>query len=368
MAAHYLYIAKTMPGEFRALSELESGYKKKMLTLFDLSTIEGDEARFKGVKDPNAAYIIEVAERINGIWDGTTLIDATRWSADATINSGQQIIPYFCDQLVSWGLDVVPVIGYDRWGSEVYRQGLQGINLSDGQLVCLRLESYAFKDAEDPEFLRDQIKEILEAMKVDPANYLVLVDFEDTTVASLEQFVNSGTNVMEALDKLGFARCATAGCSIPPFIDQALPKHNSTGKIIRKEWTLAQTFMETYPQYSWLYGDYGVRGPKSADVPNKHTNGKIRYTTSGAYFAARGHSLSEGNKGAQMYALAKWIMDSEYFMHGDFSWGDREIIRCALKQFKGRSVDWIAIDTNHHLTWVVQEVEELVMRLARVKG
>jgi hypothetical protein len=36
--------------------------------------------------------------------------------------------------------------------------------------------------------------------------------------------------------------------------------------------------------------------------------------------------------------------------------------------FKGNPSDWIAIDTNHHLTWVVQEVEELVMPLARAKG
>jgi hypothetical protein len=365
MAAHHLYIAKTLPGEFRAMSELRSGHEKRMLTLFDLSKPKEELARFEDAKDRDAAYIAEVAERIAGVWSGTTLIDAMRWGAGATIKSGQSIVPYFYDQLVGWGLDVVPVIGYDRWGSEVYRKGLEGITLRDGQLVCLRLESYAIKDAEDPEFFQEQIKEIVDAMKVDPSNYLVLIDFEDTTVASLEQLVNSGNSVIQALAEFGFTKYATAGCSIPQFINEALPKHNSTGKIIRKEWTIFQTFMSAYPQYSWLYGDYGVRGPKSADVHTKHTNGKIRYTTSDMYFAARGHSLSEGNKGAQMYALAKWIMNSEYFMGAQFSWGDGEIIRCAQKQFRGRPVDWIAIDTNHHLTWVVREVEELVRRLAR---
>jgi hypothetical protein len=371
MAANYLYIAKTMPGEFRAMSELRSGHEKRMLTLFDLSNPHDELARFEHAKDRNAAYIAEMAERIAGIWSGTTLIDAMRWSASATINSGQAVIPYFYDQLMGWGLDVVPVIGYDRWGSDVYRQGLQGIDLRDNKRVCLRLESFAMKDAAEPDFLREQINEIVDAMEVDPTNYLVLIDFEDTTATPLEQMVNTGNSVIEALAGFGFTKYVVAGCSIPPFIDQAIPRHNETGKIMRREWTVFQTFMRAYPQYTWLHGDYGIRGPKSVDAPNKHTNGKIRYTTSAMYFAARGHSLSEGNKGAQMHDLAKWIMDSEYFMGADFSWGDRELVRCAMKElknkkpFKGNPTGWIAIDTNHHLTWVVQEVEELVMRLAR---
>jgi hypothetical protein len=61
-------------------------------------------------------------------------------------------------------------------------------------------------------------------------------------------------------------------------------------------------------------------------------------------------------------------------MGSEFNWGDREVIRCALRQLRGKKVfvgnqsDWIAIDTNHHVTWVGQEVEELVMRMARIKG
>jgi hypothetical protein len=347
-----------------------------MLPLFDLSKVKPELAKFKHATDINQAHISDIALQISEVWNGgTALIDAMRWDANATTKSGQHIITYFYDRLIELGVDATPVLGYDRWQSKPYRVALQGLELPDDHLVCLRLESEALKDAAEPEFFAEQIKTMVEDMEVDPGNYLVLIDFEDTTVASLEQLVDRGTRVVEALKGIGFTKYATAGCSIPPSIELAVPNENSTGKVIRKEWTLWQTFTAAYPNYSWLFGDYGVRGPKSADdAPNPNTNGKIRYTTSGMHFVARGHSMKRENKGAQMHDLAMKIMRYQHFMGGEFSWGDRELVRSAMKELRGRKVfkgnqsDWIAIDTNHHLTWVGQEVEELVMRMARIKA
>ena len=47
----------------------------------------------------------------------------------------------------------------------------------------------------------------------------------------------------------------------------------------------------------WLYGDYGVRGPNSADdivVPDM--NGKIRYTIGQNYYVLRGQSVRKGGQ------------------------------------------------------------------------
>ncbi len=37
------------------------------------------------------------------------------------------------------------------------------------------------------------------------------------------------------------------------------------------------------------------------------------------------------------------------------------------EEFKGTSTQWIAIDTNHHIAWVMLEIEEFVLQLTAVK-
>ncbi len=373
MAANYLYIAKTKPGEFAALSHLKGSHKRHVMPLFDLSRVRDGLAKFKYVADLNQAYINDVCEQISEFWCGrTALIDAMRWDPSAVLKSGQHVISYFYDRLSTLGVHVIPVLGYDRWESAPYRKALQSLDLPQDQLVCLRLETEAIKDSAEPEFFRAQVESMVSDIDVSPRNCLALIDFEDITAASVELLLDRSAQAVEALKGIGFNRYATAGCSMPPSIELAVPDKNSTGKVIRKEWLLWQAMRATYPQYSWLFGDYGIRGPKSADdVPNPHTNGKIRYTTNGMYFVARGHSMMKDNKGAQMHDLAMTVQKSKYFMDAAFSWGDAELIACAMKElrgkkpFKGNQSTWIGIDTNHHLTWVGQEVAEVVSREVR---
>ncbi len=366
MAVNYLSILKTKRGEFTALSYLENDQKKRLLPLFDLTKPSKSVARFEGCFDITQAYVDETAEKIAEVWGSrAALVDAMRWPADQALKSGVHLISYFYERLTTLGVKVIPVLGYDRWESDVYRDAMGSLELDAGGQVCLRLDTHALEDSADPDFLEDRVKQMLQDMALTPANCLVLIDFEDTTVSSIEQLVDQGHSVIAALAGIGFKHFATAGCSIPASIEQAVSKPDSTGKIVRREWTLWRSLRAAYPKLSWLFGDYAVRGPKAADdIIAPDTNGKIRYTTSGGYFIARGHSLRKGNKGAQMYDLAKVVKQSPHFMGPTFSWGDRELVKCSNGDFKGAPWKWIAIDSSHHITWVVAEVEEFVQQHA----
>jgi len=64
-----------------------------------------------------------------------------------------------------------------------------------------------------------------------------------------------------------------------------------------------------------------------------------------------------------MYNLSAIIVKSPHFLGEDFSWGDRQIL---LGSRNGGRLDltrWIPIDTNHHLTFAVQEVGEFERNL-----
>ncbi len=364
MAANYLFIAKTKQGEMNALANARGRHKDLTLPLFDLSRMGQSLKRFKDARDVTQAYVNETAVEIAKVWKGrAALIDAMRWPVDSTLRSGEYVPTYFYRRLVALGVNVIPVLGYDRWESEPYREAINTMELPDDPQVCLRLDSDAMNDAAEPGLLREQVLKMLEDIAASPRSCRVLLDFEDATVVSVEQMIQRGYRVMNELADLGFKDFATAGSSIPPSIEIAVAEPDSTGRLIRREWTVWRTLRAAYPRYSWLFGDYGVRGPKSADdIISPHTNGKIRYTTSDSFFIARGHSMQLEGKGEQMYELAQTIMNSRHYMGSDFSWGDEEIVRCSRGEFKGTSTTWIAIDTSHHMAWVVQEVAEHVMR------
>ena len=364
MVANYLFIAKTKQGELAALSNARGRHKDLTLPLFDLSRMGTSLKRFKDARDVTQAYVNETAVEIAKVWKGRkALMDAMRWPVDSTLRSGEHVLTYFYRRLIALGVNVTPVLGYDRWESGHYRDAIAAMELPDDPQVCLRLDSEARSDAVEPGLLRDQVLQMLDDMVASPGSCRVLLDFEDATVVSVEQMVERGYRVMDELADLGFKDFAAAGSSIPPSIDVAVPEPDSTGRLIRREWTVWRTLRAAYPRYSWLFGDYGVRGPKSVDdIISTHTNGKIRYTTTDSYFIARGHSMQMEGKGEQMYELAQTIMNSRHYMGSDFSWGDEEIVRCSRGEFKGTSTTWIAIDTSHHMAWVVQEVAEHVMR------
>jgi len=188
---------------------------------------------------------------------------------------------------------------------------------------------------------------------------------------SISDLIERAQRIISALAPLGFKHYATAGCSMPASIELAVPNTNSTGRVVRREWALWRALRSSFPQYSWIYGDYGVRGPRSADdIIAPHTNGKIRYTNGGGYFVARGHSLQLEDKGGQMHGLADTVINSPNFMGPEFSWGDSEIVRVSETEFCGNSTQWISFDTNHHIAWVIQEVEEYILNetQARTRG
>lgn len=369
MYPSYLPILKAKPGEFRALSYAEPGRKARMLPLFEVARI-GENVRkakrFAKVRHLTCAYLDEVAGNIAEVWSGRqALADGYQWRPDAITETGEHVMPYFYSRLRELGVEVVPVVGYDRWDSHSYQAAMRDIQIGESGYCCLRLDSHAMDDAEDPAFFEERVVEILDGLGVTPKECAVLLDFGDVTAMSIEQLIARSIDALDVLAPMGFKFYACAGCSLPPSIDAAVNKPDSTGRVIRKEMLVWQTLRTSYPLISWLFGDYGVRGPNTADdIISPHTNGKIRHTINKEYFIARGHSMQMADKGAQMHRLAETIVSSPHYLGNEFSWGDAQIYACSKREFSGNSTTWIAIDTSHHVAWVTEEIAEFEVRVA----
>ncbi|MBJ8552658.1 beta family protein [Acinetobacter bereziniae] len=362
----YVPILKAMKSEGIALQNIQTNDFKQIVPLFEIPKVTKqieEAARFRGAVDLAQAYLDEVIRRINNVWNGNqAIIDIFNWDPNFKIQSGEHILEYTLNKLYNLGVQVIPTIGYDRWGYNEYKIALENLELPEIPYFCLRLEDVAFDDSLDSVFFLENIEGILDDLNLDPHNCSVLIDFGDSTKRSLSEMEKTVDRIISLLKHLNFKFYITAGCSIPSSINLAVKNENSAAKVQRKEMILWQNKILAYEGISLIYGDYGVRGPNSNEgsiAPD--ANGKIRYTIEKHSYIVRGHSMRKGVKGEQMWALADFLVNSQYYKNPNYSWGDFQIKQCSLKLIKGGHSEWISIDTNHHLYFVLEEIHDFIL-------
>jgi hypothetical protein len=313
------------------------------------------------------AYLDRVFQRVGAVWKGrTAMVDGYQWSPDARVENGDHAIAHMVLGLEAVGVSVIPVVGYDRWSNLNYQMGLKAIPPRLDGRCCVRLDSSAFEDSAEPELFQTTIADIIEGLELDPGKCSVLLDFADVSMSamSIERIAETSENIIRQLEVFGFDYYIVAGCSLPKTIDLAVSDRDSEGFVLRKEMLAWQTLRLNLPDVTIVSGDYGVRGPTTSEAPSKYTNGKIRHTVKGQMFVVRGHAFSNDGNQEQMYSLSARLTRSTHFLGGGFSWGDSQILLCSRQAVLGSTTRWISIDTNHHLTFVVQEVEEFERAIA----
>ena len=367
-------ILKANKGECEALRRLGTGTARKIRPLFEvgrLTEVIRERQYIRRSATPTMTFLDRVLDAAGDVWSSrSAMIDGYHWAADALVENGSHAIAYMVTQLRSRGVDVIPVVGYDRWPNAVYRAGMRSIDTrSDGQ-CCLRLDASAIEDAAEPQHFQDIISDIIDELNIDSESCSILLDFGDVSTSAMpvDRLVAHSERAIALLQTFRFGYYIVAGCSLPRSINLAVERPDTQGLVLRKEMLTWRTLRESIPSVRIVSGDYGVRGPTTTEAPSPHTNGKIRHTVNMRTFVVRGHAFSADHSNAQMEGLADILARSPHYLGENFSWGNAQIERCRTSGAFGNASTWIAIDTNHHLTFVVQEVEEFERDLVKIRS
>jgi hypothetical protein len=364
MKTIHVPILKANKGECDALANLDKRIAPKITPLFEVGRVTeaiSQRKYFRTSSAPLMTYLSRVFQRVGEAWkDRVAMVDGYQWSPDARVENGDHVIAYMVAGLEAAGVSVIPVIGYDRWSNPDYQMGLGSIPPRADGRYCMRLDSSAFEDAAEPEVFQATIVEIVKRLEVDPLKCSIMLDFADVSInaMSIERIVETSENIIRQLRDFGFDHYIVAGCSLPNTIDLAVSSRDSDGFVLRKEMLAWQTLRLNLPDITITSGDYGVRGPTTTEQPSKYMNGKIRHTVKGQIYVVRGHAFFNDGDQKQMHDLSARLSGSTQFLGPRFSWGDSQILLCSRQAVLGSPTQWIAIDTNHHLTFVVSEVEE----------
>ncbi|GLG82597.1 beta family protein [Acinetobacter calcoaceticus] len=360
----YVPIMKAKKGELDAIESIRAEQLQYQIQplfhpLFDMPNVFKKDAS-------RIADVTKRCERIGILWNGNiALVDGYFWKpSEALLENGEHFLTYTYNKLFTLGVKVVPVIGYDRWFdqmSSLYNHTMKNLNYPDAPYFCIRLDGDAMYDIDEPDFFKEQLDSILSDLKLSESNCAILLDFGDVSVnrITVEQMLSKSSDFLEILSEYDFKYIAISGASYPESVAEAIHDHDTDGSVLRKEMVVWQTLRKMFPNVRLKFGDHGARHPApEKEIRNKHTNGKIVYTIDLNYFVVRGHPFSRDGNQAHRKQLAERLVNSIYYEGDDYSWGDKKILECAngVKKFIGNSTQWVAIDTSHHITYVLEEV------------
>jgi len=369
MRISYIPFFHAKEGEFVALQNAPKEQRAAMLPLFEIGPFTEkmrEQAQYRNHITPVCAYLHNIADAIvSSFSGGPVMVDtAVQWQLNETTETGEVPVAYAINALHERDQPIIPVVGLDRWELPEYQLAMKSLGVGDDATWAIRLDSSDIEDAAEPEHFLERVQDVMQGLGLLSRQVGFLMDFGDLTGKTVEQIEILANRVLQLLGPDGYQFFSLAGCSMPATIDQAVKKHNTEAVLQRKEMLAWQRLRARHRNLPLAYGDYGVRGPGSSDVPNKHTNGKIRYTIQNAFFVVRGESRQTDSQ--QMYRLANVVASSQHYQGPGFSWGDKELYRRAIRENIGKrrpktigpggSNEWIQFDTSHHMAWVLVEV------------
>jgi hypothetical protein len=360
----YIPILKAKPSEFKALEHTTENVNNRIVPLFDISDPDTSLKGYIKADTPKCDYIDDIVKDIAKFRKNKpVLFDGHGWFDDNYTETHEHVYSYMFRKLSEAGTSPIPVVGYDRWELPDYKQALKSINNNDACLI--RLDSDAFEDAYDPEYFLNRLNDILISLNVSANNSALFLDFADVSKSNILEVTEKASRILELTSNYNFKYYVIAGCSMPPYINEAVKKPDSASIILRKEMVAWKAIKSNYPSLNVIFGDYGVRGPNAAPPGTiaPEMNGKLRYTVTNEYLVSRGHSQTKSDKWGQMVQVCDRVVKSGYFIGAGFSWGDEYIYQCSIGEaHAGGAKLWIAVDTNHHMAFVVAEIIEEVTK------
>jgi hypothetical protein len=369
MNEHYYPVVRAKKGEFDAFKNLPKSVLNRCTPVLEIPKMSADDyARAcKKSTTPYEYWLDNRADKIGSIFKGATVfLDASQWPTNFLTESGSQILGFMHSRLSSLGVTVFPVIGYDRWESVQYRQGIKNISLAENENFCIRLDDIALEDMADVDHFEGVLDDISTTIGMSNSDTPIIVDIGDVTKLPISEITEIMEDAYLTLTSFDFEKIIVTASSIPDSIEKAVKDRDSSDVVDRKEMLAWKGYISANPQATLSFGDYGIRNPRSSDVIAPDMNVKIRYTIENGFFIVRGHSVRGDEGYAQSQTLSKVIVASKHYINTapPFSWGDKRILDCSKELFVGNSTDWIAIDTNHHIKAVTTELFEFATSIA----
>ena len=337
----YVPILQTKRGEYAALAELSNSVKENIKPMFIL-TQQDCEARASGI-----------AKSLDDKWKGLPCyIDLTNVSP-FTINQVDyvdSVISSLLNSSIPFSLVVNSNTPYQNIINNIIQYGLP---------TCIKVDISSF-DNNTINNVQNLLNQLTPYSREIDIFINFSIDIKATRTAHAHYINQYYQSLKSSLN--GFTgKFIIGGSSIP----KDLPRndYHPFGLEPRTEWLGFSDFMASIPIVNEtnkpIFADYSITYPfESEPITYVNPNAKVRYTISDNYLFAVGYQVHTHADGfGQYHDISAIIVNSPYFMGGNYSWGDKYLEECASRiASSGNMETWVKVGHNHHITFVTRDI------------
>lgn len=352
-------ILKGKMGEFSALKQLSKEVKNALTPLIDIPRIP---LKYSSEEQPKQKYSLEVhlekiAKKIGSNW-GTRnyiFVDLFDIRLSERTSSGEHPLTFISKNLQEEGVKSILTTGLDR--DDDYNDCLAQTLSDNAGEVCIRLMDDDLDLIDD---LEDELDFLMAELSVTPENVHLLLDFRVVRVDKIKETINKVTALINQSKNISnWKNIIIAGSGFPDSLSQI--KKNTAQFIPRIEFKIWMFLLKNRKRLKRvpIFGDYGVVYPNAPTLDPRIINpsARIRYTFDDAWLILKGHSLKNSPKYKQYHSLSSKLITRDEFQGRNYCWGDQYIEDCAAMAVgSGNLQTWVKVDTNHHLTFVTDQI------------
>jgi hypothetical protein len=353
---HYVPILKGKEGEYSALRELTRTIKDGLTPLIEIPSIPYDFENDVPAKTVDA-HLAKVVQKIETCWgaDRPVSLDLDWISPSERMADGSHPLKYIFDNARDAALHAIPVTGINR--PTAYQDAVKDANDTDHFGLCIRLEPDDLNDWAD---LQVRLNDLLAFFGLFAHDIDVVVDFESiaspTAASPIAMAMNS---VITNLPLVRDWRTLTfAASAFPQDLSNMSPR--TITPVSRTEWLIWQSLAVRRARLIRLptFGDYAISHPIPNEIDPRlmKMSAQLRYTADTEWFVFKARNVRDYGY-EQFNDICRALITKPYYKGAAFSWGDNAINLCAVPGANpGNATTWRRIGTNHHLTFVVDQI------------
>ena len=355
---HYVPALKWRMGEFRALQDLSEANKARLTPLIEITPIPWDFESDQPAKTIDQ-HLAAVPEQMVNAWgaERPLFIELGLLEASERMASGAHPLEALLDAGVGRGLKPIPVTGPDR--DAAYQAAVRSVMERHKTEVCIRLDREDFLSPN----CANRIAELLATLASDASRAHLVIDVFAVDQSQIALLLAILPGVITGLPHLNVWQSLTVlSGAFPVNLSDVAP---GLGAFPRNDWTLWQQLSAVPPARLPTFGDYGIANPapqEEVDPRFMHVSASIRYTAAHEWLIFRGRDVRHPAHGGftQFRSLSTQVVAHPAYCGAGYCWGDNYISTCAAGTAStGNHTTWRRVGTNHHLTYVVNQIANL---------
>jgi hypothetical protein len=236
---------------------------------------------------------------------------------------------------------------------ENYQAAVKTALEKEGRELCFRISAYDLRSAG----IQKSLDDLLGVFDKLPSDVHLVVDFQ-----SINEPLPDIAAYIKAIQNRDKWRSLTVIAGAFPKDLSEIEKHSQYNQP-RNDWLIWKKYATDCAGRTPSFGDYTIQHGNFEEHEGEFLNfsASIRYTASEYWAIMRGESVfnEKGAGFAQFPAQAQLLLLRPDFCGAAFSDGDLYIHTMAQQFTKsGSAKDWLAAGFNHHLTFVVRQLDE----------